>query len=358
MTLNFANITTSDFVLKGTGQNVHIKAKTPQCLKKDLMCKRLLCQSVHVTTNSIPRFIPTLATEARYAYQNGATVTAWDNIGVANPLERVTNTDYFVNIRSLDNTECYTSELFWNNMNNVEQPPYYVPDNTDVFYIPYYYCYDIINFLDIIANALNIGFVQATGAPLTYNCAVLFDAETNTVSINVPTNLGNAWNIELGPSLADLLGMATTNINLGTFVTKQIKWSPLLVDINGVAYLSVSAKLQPNFFPFDRYVISSSLPVTPVTFHVSTDPIEGGALQQNVVFMWRPNDMQIQSGYPITITNDNMFEKQKTFEQDTFTDIQIEFKLLVRIKKNQNWIEWVIPDGEQMEITLNTVRLF
>ena len=357
MSLNFANITTSDFVLKGTGNNVHLKAITPNALKKDLMVKRLLCQSVYLTTGSIPRFIPLLATAARHAYNAGASVTNWDNLGT-NSLQVISNTDYFFNIRKPDNTECYTSTIFWANVNNIAQPPAYLPDENSIYYIPYYYCYDITQFFDMMADTLNVGFVQATGGALANPCTVLYDASTNTVNISIPKTLSDGWNVEMSPSLTALMGMATTNVNFGTYITNQIKWSPLLISINGVDYVNASAKLQPNLFPFDRYVVASDLPVTPVGFHVSTDPVIGGGFSEQVLFMWREGEVEIQSGVPINMVNDNMFEKQKTFEEDTYSASQIEFKLLLRSKKNQNWIEWVLPVGEKLEITLNTVRLF
>ena len=356
MSMQFANDSTQEYVLKGNGNSVHIKCNTPNCLKKDLQIKRLACQSVYLSTRSIPRFIPTLATEARKAYDSGATVTKWDNIGV-NPYTNISNTDYFVNIRTPNNTACYTSTLFWTNVNNINQPPFYVPDANSIYYLPYYYCYNVAQFFDMIAQTINVGITQATGG-LSNPATVIYDASSNTVNMSIPLIIATSHDIELSPSLQELLGFETSDVNYGSYITKKLIFSQIIVSINGVDYLNVSAKLQEDLFPFDKYVISSNLPVTPIDFYSSSDPSVGGGSQIPVLFMWRESEMQIQSGKPISIINNNMMERQKTFEDDTFGNNQIEFKLMLRSKKNQNWVEWVLPIGETMEIVLNTYRLF
>jgi hypothetical protein len=357
---SFSNIRQNDFVLKGTGNNVNIRARCPDTLRQDLFVKRVACQSVSLTTNSIPRFIPELASEARKAYTNGATSITWDNLGTNN-FQVISNTDYFVNVRNLSNTACYTSTVFWSNVNNIDQPPFYVPDDQSIYYLPYYYCYDITLFYEMVEEAANVGLAQALGVivdSLPHKVTLIYDAESSTVNFSVPLLNAAEWNFEFSPSLAKLMGMATTNVNYGTYVTKQLKWSLLLTTINSATYVNASAKLQQNMLPFDRYVVASDLPVTPVEFSVSTDPLVSSPFEIQALTMWRDTEMSLQSGKTITISFDNILERQKTFEDATYGNSQIQFRLMLRSSRNQVWIEWILPIGEKLELTLNTYRLF
>lgn len=351
MTLNFANIKQSEISLTGNGSNSRISVRTPEELKTDLMVKRLALQSLELSTKSIPRFIPVLATQASRDYIAGAT-TNTSNSGSA-----FTNlTDYFINIRAKDNSVCQTSFVYWTNINNTTIP--YFPDARSIFYEPYYYCYDFTDFLEMVQHAINVGLLAITGLPVSTPATFVYDAESNTFNLSVSTAYETAYYFEFSPELQNVFGFATSQVNLGTFITFRLKWGPMLVDINGVDYVNISTKPKNSIFPFDLYVIQSDLPLTPVSFISSTDPVNSYVLQSPIVYMFRDKDLHIHSGNDIVLTNNNILERQKTFEQNTFGDPTCSFRLILRTKKYQEFIEWVLPVGEKLSFTLNTYRLF
>jgi uncharacterized protein YdiU (UPF0061 family) len=73
--------------------------------------------------------------------------------------------------------------------------------------------------------------------------------------------------------------------------------------------------------------------------------------------MLRRFDERIGVDVSVSDENTNMIERARTFMQEKHTDSMLSFRILLRSKATKNFIEWALPPGEKIELTLNTYNL-
>jgi hypothetical protein len=352
--MNYANLQQAEITLDGKGRN-ELSCPVPSWLLQHLIPKRIAVQDFYMTMGSIPKFIPRIATAETIAYGLGNAGATGSNESNSSMVP-INQTDYFINCRDSTNTNCFTAYIEWTNPNDAQTPiGQYTQADCEIS--PYFLCFNLMNFVSMIQTALNLAVTNIVGGPLSSPCAFTYDVESDTFNISIPQTY-DAYSIELSPSLKRLFNFETTLVRLGTIYTHKIIWSPILISINDVDCVNSACKGSTSLFPYDRLILTTNLPITPTTFlDNSMTNFSQASDDLNVLFMLRRFDERIGVDVSVSDENTNMIERARTFIQEKHTDSMLSFRILLRSKATKNFIEWALPPGEKIELTLNTYNL-
>lgn len=369
--MNFPSLKQAEISLNRTAYDSNtsplLKCPTPSHIQRNLDAKRIGIENLLMTMDKIPRFIPEFggsSQSSNFYYTAGSTND--QRIGQADFSHNALN--YFVNVRKSDNSQAVTSYLTWTNPNNLNIPSgniYTSPQN--VYYEPYYYSYNFMDFVTITQTAINAGFTAILGTPIPNPCLFLFDASNSTFILQMDTTYDNTYVIEFSENLKQLFNFQTQTINLGyasntsnprTYMsTFLIQWSDLTETVGASSYTMATCKISNTIYPFDLFILSSDLPVNTVDFFSSNDNAMTLDKSKKVLFMWRKDFNAIDMPIKFEIINEGVANKLKNFTASNFDNNFISFTFTMRTRRENLYIDWIFQPSDKIEFTLNTYSL-
>ena len=220
-----------------------------------------------------------------------------------------------------------------------------------------------MDFLDMCQQAIVAGLTNVLGTAPTSVPTFLFYPATQTFRLTIPQTLGDDYNIEMSSSLKDLFNFQTTQISLGynilsnnPITTYQIVWTNVGTvedDYNA------SCRISNNIYPFDLYMLEcSTLPINPMTFVSTRTRIFNGAdLQKKIVKRWRNQYDMLDRYTSLTLDTEEQTDKLRPMTASKMNDNVLTFILWVRTRREQEYLEWALPQGNQIKFLLNTYAL-
>jgi hypothetical protein len=345
MSAQYMNLKQTVLTLEGSNSPT-VYSEIPAVLNNNLRTKAVGISNMYLSNTNIPIFIPKLATPGTMNFTPGAaTNTILNNTDTQNVL------DYFVVIRNQNNTQAVMNYINWGPMNkDAMTPPPFVPDVNSIFTCPYYYCFDFMKFLNIVNGSIQQAIFQLTSTG--EQTFLIYDAESNTFNLAVPSGLQLQISIEFSDSLLELLPFSTTRT---PYRTNKIDWSQMEITVNGDTYSNATAPLYDTIFPFDLVLLHTNMPLVPIEFISNRQ--SAYPLNRPVVFMFRKQNPGLSIYNAFVAANDYLFDKVHQFTQDQPDSSKMNLTLILRTRQNKNYIEWPIPYGSTLELVLNTYRL-
>lgn len=343
MTNNFTNREEISISLNGNNTPT-FSCDMPSSLRDGLLSKAMSVSSLYLNNTSIPIFIPELATSSTLTYNPGATTT--NTVIGANG--GINATDYFVVFRNRSsNAVACAAIVQWVQTRNVS-PPSSPPDENSVFTTPYYYCYDFADFLISVQNSITAAIVAVQG-PIYVTPVLLFDSATNTFNLSVPDTIGVdlVYSLEFSPKLIKLLPFQNIATNYGTF---SLQWQQLTVALDSNTYFLTTAPLYDTIFPFDLVLLNCNLPMIPVEF--ISNQASAIPLQRRVFFKFRKANAGLSIYNFFEASNNYVFDKLHRFTQQSAAAARLNITLILRTRKNKNYIEWSFPSDSELSIDL------
>jgi hypothetical protein len=167
----------------------------------------------------------------------------------------------------------------------------------------------------------------------------------------------------MSSSLKDLFNFQTTQISLGYNIlsnnpvtTYQIVWTNVGTvedDYNA------SCRISNNIYPFDLYMLEcATLPINPMTFVSTRTRIFNGAdLQKKIIKRWRNQYDMLDRYTSLTLDTEEQTDKLRPMSANKLNDNVLTFILWVRTRREQEYLEWALPQGNQIKFLLNTYAL-
>ena len=281
--MDFRNMNTSELTLvRADNSRLELSCVVPPELQKDLYTKRVGIEELSVDTSKIPRFIPTVALT-----QFTSTVTNyWGGSSNDSQLPPPANTNlnidvlnYFINYRQKDNSRCYTSFVMWNDPNNLPAPNINIVDATSVYSLPYFFCYNFMDFMSMVEYSINVAIETYTGAPIPDGQQALFkyDALSKTYQLSIAQTYLTNFDIEFSEGLYELFRFQSIQINSGSNTQLNIPVTTYQIQFNdrfGIGdtfYYNSVCEVKNTIFPFDLMFLTTNLPVQPTYFINSVD---------------------------------------------------------------------------------------
>jgi hypothetical protein len=320
----------------------------PVALKTNLTQKALGVGTMTMNNSNIPVFIPELMSEETNNYDCGTTGTS-TYIGKTGGINAL---DYFLVFRRADNSEAVMAVVQW-----IPQPsqkvPFSVPDENSVFTTPYYYCFDFMNFLGMITSQLNNAILVYEPSTIS---SLNLDSETNTYNLYIQDNISMLmdYQLEFSPKLKELLPFETVEVNLGSSKTYRVNWNTFTMSINNVKYWNASAPMY-DVFPFDLILMNCNLPMIPIEF--VSNVASAYPLQKEVFFMFEKAEPGINIYNKFRLVNDYLYDKLHRFTQDKPATNKFKTILILRTKKNKNYLEWNYPSTSEITLSLSVFEL-
>lgn len=339
MSGNFALRQEINLTLKGNGTST-MTCDMPSALQSNgLLSKALGVSSLYFNNTNIPVFIPELATQNTLTQNAGSTGT---NTILGNT-DLINATDYFVIFRSYANDAACKSIVQWNQTRNIS-PPNSTPDENSVFTTPYYYSFDFPDFISRVEDAILKAIQNITAVN---GVVLLLDESTNTFNLSITDNVTLAsstpYSVEFSEKLIKLFPFQSTKTTFGTY---KIKWQQLEIQLDTNEYFTTSTPLQDTIFPFDYVLINCNLPMIPVEF--ISNEISQIPLGRKVFFKFRKSNVGLNIYNFFEATNSYLFDKLHRFTQDESPDQKLRLTLILRTKKNKNYLEWNFPSDCEM----------
>lgn len=342
---NLVNMKQTVLSLYGNGTPV-MACELPSCFADELNSKAVSVQQMYMTNTSIPIFVPELISETTASYSPGATTShVLGNTGGLNRL------DYFFVFRKYDDNSAATACIVnWAPSNpNAMTPPAFIPDENSVFTTPYFHCFDFTQFLMMCNEAVTAAINDVT--PLADYIVFSLDESSQTFNLSIPSSLSSSeYQLEMSPKLAKLFPFNSTKTNYGTFA---IRWSNLLQEVNGIEYYNACAPIYDTIFPFDSILLSTDLPLFPIEF--ISNRASAYPLQKSVMFQFRKINAGLNIYDHFIASNDYMLDKAHRFTQNNPANgRRMSITLILRTRKNENYLEWNFPSDSKLELVLNT----
>lgn len=366
--MNFANLEQSEITLFGPGNNeVQMKFPVPPELQYNLRTKRVGIQDLEIDVSSFPRFVPALAfwDPNVMLYTAGSSAdTFTGNNGFSGQKDQL---GYYFVIRKNDNTRACTSYVTWSNPNNITYNAT-LTDSRTIYLTPYYYCYNVMDFLDMCQATILAGLTNVLGSAPAEVPTFLYYADSKTFQLTLPQSLGTDWNIEMSKSLKELFNFQTTAINLGVNTATISNPTPLMIPTYQIEWTNVSiaeddfnasCKVSNTIYPFDLYFLEcATLPINRMSFISTRTTVYSGAdLQSRVLKRWRKQYNAIERDEILEIDTEDQIDKLKPMDQNKIEDPLLTFVLWVRTRREQEYIEWRMPQNHQIKFLLNTYSL-
>lgn len=363
--MEFANLEQSEITLFGKGNNeIQMKFPIPPELMYNLRIKRVGIQDLEVDVSSFPRFVPSLSwwNSNSQTYSAGSSNdTNVNNNGFSGQKNQL---GYFFVIRKNDNTRACTSWVTWSNPNNINSAN--ISNSTDqraIYLTPYYYCYNFMDFLDMCQSAIVAGLTDVLGSAPTAVPTFLYYADSKTFKLTIPQSLGTTWNIEISQSLRDLFNFQVVPINFGSYTTPAMQVSTYQILWTNVSVaeedFNASCKVSSAIYPFDLYMLEcTNLPINTMNFvSTKTQILYQSDLRKKILKRWRKQYDAIERDQILTIEQQDEIDRLRPMLEDRVQDDKLTFVLWVRTSREQEYIEWTMPQNQQIKFLLNTYSL-
>jgi len=362
-------MTQSELTLEPINRNDAIlKCPCPLELRENLRTKKVGIQEMVVDTSKIPKFVPQVAFSygptSATLYKGGSS-----NDSIIPPPEQIlANQDalqYFINYRANDNSKCITSIVMWNDPNNLPVPNPSIVDEISVYSLPYYHCYNFMDFLTMIQLTINNAIATNLGNPIPAGKESLFkyDASTKTFQLTVCDEYVTNHKIEISQSLQDIFRFQAFQINTGFFTTggtDEIPYNTYQITFNDIfavgsnTFYQSTTDVKNTIFPFDLCFVTSNLPIPSVTFINSVDQNIGEATKFNILHKWRIIGNVLEMNEYLNVKPDNVVNRLKSLLNNEFNNQNIEFSLYFRTRIEHEFIKWTFPIDEEIDISLVT----
>lgn len=370
--MDFRNMSQSELTLEPVNRNDNIlKCPVPPELRENLRIKKVGIQEMVVDTSKIPKFVP------QVAYPYGAQSITFYKGGSSNdsivppPEQLIINQDalqYFINYRANDNSKCITSVVMWNDPNNLPVPNSSVVDSISVYSLPYYHCYNFMDFLTMVQLTINNAIATNLGNPIPAGKESLFkyDASTKTFQLTVCDEYVTNHKIEISQSLQDIFRFQSAQINAGflqspgnpdyPYNTYQITFNDIFA-VGSNTFYQATNDVKNTIFPFDLCFITTNLPVPPVTFINSADQNIGEATKFNILHKFRIKGNVLEMNEYLDIAPTNVVNRLKTLLDDSFNSQHLTFSMYFRTRVEHEFIKWTFPIDEEIDISLVTYNV-
>lgn len=380
--MNLGNLSKENLTLYSDGKNASMKITTPISLIENLRTKRIGIKQLTIDSSSFPQFIPEVQTKPEQQnYNPRGTITAnvigtyagadWDSIILGRYLA------YFVVLRTKNNEHSCASFLQYQNPNDF--PQLNQPSNFGSLtsleigkYIdeqryknPYYWMFNFTDFLNYISKAIDDAFNNLEPANPQPSTICLYDQANKTFHLSIAKYIYDNYYLEFSPELFKLLKFNATTINdVGTYTippnptinyfakTYRIQFNPIETFLNSDVYFSTVARAQNNIFPFDTFILESvSLPVKKTYFRSSKDESRTFTANFNVVKLWKKKINILEMNQNIYSENEDITDDSTNMTFDNNFNNFIDFKLIAK-GTNGEFVEWVFPEGESIEMIM------
>jgi hypothetical protein len=364
--MDFRNMQTSELTLVQAPNNTGLSCPIPPELQQDLYTKRVGIQDLVIDTSQIPRFIPQVAlTKNVFSVLN---YRAGSNADYALPPPLATNLNidvlnYFINYRAKDNSSCYTSYVMWNDPNNLPPPRVADVDELSVYLLPYFFCHNFMDFISMVQYSINVAIETVVGNPIpdTQKCLFKYDASTKTYQLSVAQQYLANFDIEFSESLYELFRFQSTQINVGynlflnnaPVTTRQLVWNDRF-ELDGVLYYNAVTDVKNTIFPFDLFFLTTNLPLQQTYFINSADQNIAQAEAYTILHKWRIQGNALELQEYLNIQPENLSNRLKSLTGNKVGDTRLRFQLYVRTRREQELIEWQVPQNEQIQMSLAT----
>ena len=366
--MDFRNYNSSELTLELSNvAQSNLQCVVPPELQQNLYGKRVGIEELQLDTSQIPRFIPQVAlTKNVYSvvnYRGGATTTNTQIPSAGGTNMNIDCLNYFINYRKKDNTECYTSFVMWTDPNNLPAPRVGLVDEISVYSMPYFFCYNFMDFLTMVQKSINVAIETVLNNPIPAGQESMFkyDASTKTYQLSVENNYVLDWDIEFSASLYELFRFQSVQVNVGyqDFVdnapvtTYRIVWNDRFF-VDETLYYNATCEVKNTILPFDLFMLTTNLPIQPTTFINSVDTNIDQATSFQILHKWRIHGNALEMQEYLNVRPENLVNRLKTLVSNSIGSQTLKFQLIVRTRREHEYIQWQVPLNEQLQISLAT----